>query len=117
MPSSCAISSLAFLITVRSFSVSSLPFDTHVVRAARNGDVVAVHGVLVAPASEVQVAARGADAPVVKGQVGSAAVDAEPCGDPFGATAGDVGGCAEYDDGHGNNVATRRPEGVAARLR
>src|SRR5215208_4380308 len=92
MPSSCAISSLAFLITVRSFSVSSLPFDTHVVRAARNGHVVAVHGVLVAPAPEVQFAARGADAPVVEGQVGDAAFHAEPCRHPFRAADGDVAG-------------------------
>src|SRR5215218_2170837 len=101
MPSSCAISSLAFLITVRSFSVSSLPFDTHVVRAARNGDVVAVHGVLAAPASEDQFAARGADAPVVEGQVGDAAFHAEPRSDPFGAADGDVAGATEDDHGHG----------------
>src|SRR5215211_4859436 len=100
IPSSCAISSLAFLITVRSFSVSSLPFDTHVVRAARNGDVVAVHGVLVAPAPQVQLATGGTDVLFVELKVGSATVHAEPHGDPFGAADGDVAGATEDNHGH-----------------
>src|SRR5215208_2133204 len=93
--------SLAFPIKIRSFLRSSLLVDAQVVGAARYGDVVAVCGTVVVPTLQVQLAARGADVPVVEGQVGDTAFHAEPRSDPFGAADGDVAGATEDDHGHG----------------
>src|SRR3712207_864637 len=97
------IFSLAFPIKVLSF----LPWhrksvDCHAVGAARDRHVVAAGGAVVVAASQVQLATRGADAPIVEPQEGGAATHGEPRGYPFGAADSDVAGAAE--DGHGRGA-------------
>src|SRR5687768_11971337 len=95
--------SLAFPIKVLSFLLwYRKSVDCHAVGAARDRHVVAAGGAVVVAASQVQLATRGADAPVVEPQEGGAATHAEPRGYPFGAADGDVAGAAE--DGHGQGA-------------
>src|ERR671920_2387511 len=98
--SSRATFSLAFPIKTRSFLRSLLSVDAQVVGAARYGDVVAVCRGAVVPTLQVQHATGGTDVPVVELQVGSATVEAEPRGDPFGVANSDVAGAPEDDHGH-----------------
>src|ERR671916_3209866 len=100
--SSCATISLAFPIKTRSFLCSSRFVDTQIVGATGDSEGIAVYGSVVVTTLQVQLATGDTDVPVVKRQVGSATVYAEPCGDPFGASDGDVAGAT--DDGHGHGA-------------
>src|SRR5918997_3061578 len=84
-PSSRSTFSLAFPIKIRSFLRSSLFVDAQVVGAARDGDVIAVCGTVVAPIAQVQLASGGTNAPVVEFQVGDATAYTKPRGRTFGA--------------------------------
>src|SRR5215211_1738800 len=100
-PSLCSTFSLAFPIKIHSFLPYSLFVDAQVVCSARDGDVVAVCGPLVVPALQVQLSARGANAPVVELQFGGAPAYAEPRGDPVRSLNDDVADAAEDDHDHG----------------
>src|SRR5215211_6639340 len=100
-PSLYSTFSLAFPIKIHSFLPCSVFVDAQVVRSARDGDVVAVCGPLVVPALQVQLSARGANAPVVELQFGGAPAYAEPRGDPVRSLNDDVADAAEDDHAHG----------------